>query len=42
MMLMFPDYIEDQRFFGEQVLPGVRKDLAGTPALARTPAATEA
>jgi pyrimidine oxygenase len=28
MMLMFPDFIEDQRFFGERVLPGVRSDFA--------------
>jgi pyrimidine oxygenase len=25
MMLIFPDYIEDLRFFGEQVMPGVRQ-----------------
>ncbi|HEX9461923.1 MAG TPA: LLM class flavin-dependent oxidoreductase [Alphaproteobacteria bacterium] len=28
MMFMFPDYIEDQRFFGERVLPGIRHELA--------------
>jgi pyrimidine oxygenase len=28
MMFMFPDFIEDQRFFGERVLPGVRQVLA--------------
>lgn len=28
VLFMFPDFIEDQRYFGEQVLPGLRKDLA--------------
>jgi len=27
MMLIFPDYIEDLRFFGTNVLPGVRDSL---------------
>lgn len=27
IMLVFPDFIEDQRFFGERVLPGIREDL---------------
>ncbi|MBV8535647.1 MAG: LLM class flavin-dependent oxidoreductase [Alphaproteobacteria bacterium] len=27
VMFMFPDFIEDQRFFGERVLPDVRHDL---------------
>jgi pyrimidine oxygenase len=28
MMLIFPDFIEDQRFFGERILPGIRRALA--------------
>lgn len=28
MMFIFPDFIEDQRFFGEHVLPGLRADMA--------------
>jgi alkanesulfonate monooxygenase SsuD/methylene tetrahydromethanopterin reductase-like flavin-dependent oxidoreductase (luciferase family) len=27
LMLVFPDFIEDQKFFGEQVLPDLRRDL---------------
>jgi pyrimidine oxygenase len=28
MMFIFPDFIEDQKFFGEQVLPELRRDFA--------------
>jgi pyrimidine oxygenase len=27
MMLIFPDYVEDLRFFGENILPTVRSSL---------------
>jgi len=32
MMLIFPDYVEDLRFFGESILPGVRSSLDVTQA----------
>ncbi len=32
MMLIFPDYVEDLRFFGEAVLPKVRVGLGAVPA----------
>jgi pyrimidine oxygenase len=28
MMFIFPDFIADQKFFGQRVLPGVKRDLA--------------
>jgi pyrimidine oxygenase len=34
MMLIFPDYVEDLKFFGENVLPGVRRNLGVAAAAA--------
>lgn len=32
MMLIFPDYIQDLKIFGEEILPGLRKSLNMAPA----------
>ena len=31
MMLIFPDYVQDLRYFGESILPGVRESLGQAP-----------
>lgn len=36
MMLIFPDYVEDLRFFGENILPAVRRSLGGAMAVGKS------